>query len=141
MLAYSFKARFVDPILSGRKPHTIRSPRQGRSRHARPGEVVQLYREMRNKKLSALIGDASCTGVEPVMIWPAADTIQIAGAEALDHVALDEFAVSDGFDDWADMRAFWLAVYGSSKHDMVLIRWDPASLVRGPVFAAWKEPK
>jgi hypothetical protein len=41
MVAYSFKRRFVEPMLWGRKDGTIRLPRDGASRHC--GE----FREMR----------------------------------------------------------------------------------------------
>ncbi|MEJ0016825.1 MAG: ASCH domain-containing protein [Acetobacteraceae bacterium] len=46
MVAYSFKRDFAAPILAGIKRQTIRADRR---RHARPGEVLQLYTGMRTK--------------------------------------------------------------------------------------------
>lgn len=49
MVAYSFQKRFVEPIRSGRKRQTIRADRK---RHARPGEVLQLYSGMRTNAIA-----------------------------------------------------------------------------------------
>ena len=59
MVAYSFKARFAEPILAGTKLHTVRAPRK---RDARPGEELQLYRGMRTRQC-ALIARKTCAGV------------------------------------------------------------------------------
>ncbi|MFK5597639.1 hypothetical protein ACFZ8E_11600 [Methylobacterium sp. HMF5984] len=58
MVAYSFKARFAAPILAGTKAQTIPAERTGRSRHARPGEQLQLFSGMRTKHCLRL-GDPS----------------------------------------------------------------------------------
>jgi uncharacterized protein YqfB (UPF0267 family) len=64
MVAYSFKARFVEPILAGTKTQTIRADRK---RHARPGEDLQLYTAMRTKQCK-LIRVARCTQIVSVML-------------------------------------------------------------------------
>ncbi|MFC3227379.1 hypothetical protein ACFOGJ_09070 [Marinibaculum pumilum] len=117
MVAYSFQRQFVDPILSGRKQQTIRAPRIGRSRHARPGEQLQLYVGMRTRHCR-LVGRAKAFRVRAIEVAlhaldPALDFVDLAattGAMAVQHRAdwLDLFAVSDGFASWAEMRAFWL---------------------------------
>ena len=39
---------------------------------------------------------------------------------------LDDFAVRDGFQGWADMRAFWRAEHPDVyKFNGVLIKWEP----------------
>ena len=116
MVAYSFQRQFVDPILSGRKRQTIRAPRAGRSRHARPGEQLQLYVGMRTRHCR-LVGKAHAFRVRTVeLAFYAHDRSQdfvllgaTAGAEAVQHRAgwLDLFAQADGFTCWSDLRAFW----------------------------------
>lgn len=59
MVAYSFKPRFADPILSKLKRHTLRNDRK---RHARPGERIQLYVSQRHPS-GFRLGEATCTGV------------------------------------------------------------------------------
>jgi hypothetical protein len=54
MVAYSFKERFAEPILNGTKGGTIRASRKGPLRaatggHAKPGEELQLYTDMRTR--------------------------------------------------------------------------------------------
>ena len=59
MVAYSFQRRFVDHVLAGLEPgpwcqgmkrHTLRKPRAGRSKHARPEQPVHLYTAMRSRQ-------------------------------------------------------------------------------------------
>lgn len=105
MVAYSFKARFADPILAGEKRQTIRGARK---RHARPGEELQLYTGMRTRQCR-LIGHAICEAVEQIRIE--IDEGVIYFPRSTDHIRsqgdLDFFAVRDGFEDWADMQRFW----------------------------------
>ena len=105
MVAYSFRPRFLDPIVSGRKRQTIRAI--GRRRHARPGEALQLYTGMRTKQCR-LIGRATCTAVAAVTLRFAADaggdTVTVDQATVGDR---DAFARRDGFAGWEELRAFW----------------------------------
>lgn len=130
MVAYSFKARFVEPILTGAKTQTIRA--FGKRRHARVGETLQLYTAMRTKqcrkitdKICAASGWVHLNFAKPqVMIDPdiAAAYYDLgAGAKAL-----DAFAVLDGFGDWPDMREFWKAEHDAlTEFRGMLIRWAP----------------
>lgn len=122
MVAYSFKPRFAPKIRSLIKPHTIRAPRtKPRSRHARIGEALQLYTGMRTNQC-AKIGDAICARVEPVLIMPRKG-VAIAN-ETLHGRELDDFARADGFDDFADMSAFWEAEHPEAAvFHGVLIGW------------------
>lgn len=149
MVAYSFKARFAAPIrvglglsvqdehreLGGYQPGQIIRPKRqtiranGRRRHARPGETIQLYHGMRTKKCFK-IGDANCSAVSMIRLFvhDARVLINQRGrlVEYRKPSELDMFAREDGFDDWAGMRAFWLEEH-DGKHlgpfVGVLIQW------------------
>lgn len=124
MVAYSFKQRFVAPILAGTKRQTVRGARK---RHARPGEAVQIYTGMRTKHCR-LIGRATCLDVLPITFMfsngegSQDDLILCAG---LDHLGdLDAFARADGFANWAELCAFWRKNHpGVDEFHGVLIRW------------------
>jgi hypothetical protein len=145
MVAYSFKARFVDPIKAGLgllPPEVLfddaRSKRQtiraiGRRRHARAGETVQLYIAMRTKQCRK-IGDGECVRVDPIRIHVESGRIAIAPDTADQRMYdkscdLDAFAQRDGFGDWAEMREFWRKEHGDLKRlgpfVGVLIQWSP----------------
>jgi hypothetical protein len=121
MVTYSFKERFVAPILAGTKRQTIRAHRV---RHARPGEVIQLYRGLRTRQCYK-IGAAMCAHALPISIYlgnkPIANRVVIDGSPVGD---LDAFACRDGFSSWADLREFW-----KDTHDRVelfcgvIIQW------------------
>lgn len=146
MVAYGFKKQFIEPILSGLgnyewidgniprpKRQTIRAI--GKRRHARPGEVIQLYTAMRTKQCRKL-GEGRCKSVEPIRI-----SVHNSGRVEIDTDApstriitgapLDEFARDDGFADWAAMRAFWLEnhrdIVQLGPFVGVLIKWEGAN--------------
>lgn len=106
MSAYSFQERFIPFLLDGSKDHTVRKKRIGRSRHARPGETLQLYYGMRTKYCTK-IGEATCRTVSRILIIP--EFIFIVPADPFDETTFDEgdgallpeeadrFAWKDGF--------------------------------------------
>lgn len=129
MVAYSFKQRFVEPILSGAKRQTIRADRK---RHVRPGEIMQLYVGMRTKQCRR-IACAVCESVTPLRIQVGQQghydgLIQVADMPSLTEFpggGIDHFARLDGFSDWAEMRQFWLDNHpGLRVFSGVLIRWS-----------------
>lgn len=146
MVAYSFKRRFVDPIRVGLssvslsfdcqpKRQTIRAI--GKRRHARRGEVLQLYTAMRTKQCCK-IGDARCVSFEGVLLkwseWPAFMTYDIAEREpgvwrrvgnTRPILDMDTFARLDGFANFDDMATFWREGHGPETFDGVLIKWEP----------------
>lgn len=108
MVAYSYQREFIDPTLSGRKTHTIR--REGKRRHARPGEALQHYTAMRTKQCR-LFARSTCLKVLPIRInfsamYPG-DTVTIDDGPRIWQGDLEPFAQADGFNDWNAMRAFW----------------------------------
>ena len=134
MVAYSFKERFVKPIEVGLssvslsfdpppKRQTIREV--GLKRHARPGEVLQLYYGMRTKYCRS-IGVAKCVSADPIRM-NIADEPKIwmqVGKDAAGFVT-DEFARADGFASAEDMHEFWKKEHGLGRFEGVLIRWEP----------------
>lgn len=153
MVAYSFKEQFIKPIRKGLglpnfnafgvdindadpalhlKRQTIRA---NRKRHVRPGETMQLYYGMRTKAC-LLIARARCISVEPISIdfeyrfHPTWVQGRIEHGDPF-HVCqgqenLDNFAVSDGFTNWAEMRKFWQQTHpGLDVFKGVLLRWEP----------------
>jgi hypothetical protein len=152
MVAYSYKGRFVAPIrvglglpvmdlhyeLGGYIPgQPIRPKRQtiraiGQKRHALANEAVQLYHAQRSPKCFK-IGEAICTAADDIRLHIRSEIIEIRrrdrSSELIDKpCALDSFARKDGFEDWADMRAFWLAEHDGKQLGPfcgVLIEWKP----------------
>lgn len=125
MVAYSFKKRFVAPILSGRKAQTIRA--EGKRRHARPDMPLQLYTAMRTKQCR-LILETRCTMVQPIVIDWIEGSIML-GQEMVED--LDDFAQRDGFTDLGEMAAFWREEHpGITTFAGFVIRWrTPPALV------------
>lgn len=140
MVAYSFKRRFVTPIRLGLsvdyerggvhpKRQTIRARRK---RHAHEGDEIQLYCGMRTKGCF-LIGRARCVETQAISIHfrgrRRSDWLRCARLGKVDRPrSLDEFARSDGFADWAEMRAFWREEHpGVDDFEGVIIFWEPLS--------------
>jgi len=150
MVAYSFKSRFVIPILVGLgditpgdgvfnvrgfqistfcrknlplpKRQTIRA--NGKRRHARPGEAIQLYTGMRTKQCRK-IGESKCESVHKIEMdisWHAL-YIEVDG-RAVKGGGIHDFARQDGFANGEDMLQFWQEEHrGVSHFDGSLIKW------------------
>ena len=130
MVAYSFKPRFIEPIRQGLKTQTIRAI--GQRRHARPGELLQLYSGMRTAHETRILPDTPCLEVMKVMIVFATgirDGLPVIGKIRTDGITvrdLDEFAIRDGFADIEDMSAFWRENHPESVQEGfcgLLIEW------------------
>lgn len=136
MPAFSFKERFVNKIMNGRKRQTIRKPRKY---PVLPGQTLQLYyaqRSKHGKKLREVI----CKSVSAITIYINSGVVDIFET-AFDHSTrtsyttienLNGFARLDGFKDWEDMKAFWIDEHGVKKgkrkailttFDGLLIKW------------------
>lgn len=128
MVAYSFKKRFSPRIEDGTKIGTIRGERK---RHARVSEQIQLYEAMRTKYCRKIISDPICVAVRPIRLHVERDQMAfVATAPILDGSAtllrpeqFDTFARADGFDDMADMHAFWLKEHGPGIFHGFWILW------------------
>lgn len=147
MVAYSFKKQFIDPIRVGLgidkfleaigevlpKRHTIRA--NGKRRHARPGERVQLYHAMRSKKCMK-IGEGICTAADKIKLHfyrsnekgrLVNDFVLTKRVGCLRTVKkLDEFARSDGFENWNALREFWRVEHdNATDFEGTIIYWEP----------------
>ena len=132
MVAYSFRGRFVPRHVEGSKTQTIRADRP---RHARPGEMVQLYRGMRTRACVKIVPDRLCIGADPVALrFDGKGELVSASIAGVPVADLPGFAFADGFDSPEDMARFW-----RQTHDFVgfwgaefiftgvLIRWVPVA--------------
>lgn len=117
MPALSFKRQFAEAILTGRKTHTLRNPR---ARPIKIGDRLQLYSGMRTKQCRK-IGEAVCDRV-----WLADLDLRFESASI--HIdgklmGLLSFAISDGFENFREMQAFWLKEHKTLEWSGVLIGW------------------
>ena len=128
MVAYSFKGRFEPRIQARTKRQTIRAI--GKKRHTRPGERITLTTGDRFHP--RLIGEAVCKSVDLISLDLVAGRITLGDTQPnpaiypvyRDRDDLDAFAVLDGFDDWADMVAFWRLTHpGADTFDGIRILW------------------
>ncbi len=122
MIAINFKAKFADLVATGKKTQTIR-----RTNRFKVGDTLQLYTGQRTKACRKL-GEALVTHICKVIIsedWietsSSAETIDF-GAEDTQEV-LDNLAQDDGFKDFEEMKAFFVAQYGDLPFEGYLIQW------------------
>lgn len=122
MVAYNFSKQFVDRIRDGSKTHTIR--KNGKRRHARPGERLQLYTGMRTRGCKKILDDPLCIRVATVRIE--VGTVTIASIEVDDEPVDDlaAFARDDGFAALAEMWMFWLVFHGMGTFEGSMIFWS-----------------
>lgn len=139
MVAYSFRPRFVDAIRVGlgqpvhHEPggaHVYHPKRQtiravGKRRHARPGEVLQLFTGMRTKQCKS-IGVARCIDVVPITINVKQHQMPITlDGRSITGGFIHEFARADGFASGEDMLEFWKKEHGLGMFKGLLIAWEP----------------
>ena len=126
MVAYSFKSQFEGALRAGDKAQTIRA--LGKRRHARPGELVQVYVGMRTKDCRLLF-QSECLEVLPITMAKT-ETPRLLSASILDVVLdgklliLDEvhqLALADGF---PNRQAFYDFFCGRLPFEGVLIKWQ-----------------
>lgn len=134
MVAYSFKSAFVEDVAALRKRQTIRLPRR---RHARPGEDIQLFADMRTKHCRKIIPDPRCIGVDQLVIdlrGGRLSHLEVNGVVLdLESEAADQFATADGFGRppgrFRPIEFFgqwWARTHSPALfEDLVMIRWHP----------------
>ena len=134
MVAYSFKKQFAYPVEKGYKLQTIRASRK--TRHARPGESIQLYTGMRTKQCRKLVrADPIVKAVFRVDIFSPLD-IRIDGQQ-LTLEQIRRLALADGFTDTIPRLGETGATVNAETHmidffkpsmpceDYALIYWGP----------------
>lgn len=132
MVAYNFHRRFEAPVVTLTKTGTIRD--RGRRRHARPGELLQLYTGQRTR-YCRLIATATCLSEARLRVWFPSPRVVIGEIDdtvpiyEVNHCAdFDAFARADGFTDWDDMARYWWDQEKCLYFDRRWIRWDPATI-------------
>lgn len=146
MVAYSFQGRFVSPIRAGLgistesddtycghglyrtpspKRQTIRA--EGKKRHSRVGEVMQLYHKLRHLHRGGFkIGDSRCTDVRHIRLDVESMAIQINGIAMASRDQREQFSRADGFDDLEDMQQFWMAAHKKvQRFEGLVFNWAP----------------
>jgi hypothetical protein len=118
MVAYSFQGRFADAVERGEKRQTIRA--NGKRRHARPGDKLQLYTGMRTKACRKL-RDAVCHDTCQVLIEHT--QVFTFGPQEI-HIGenLEHLARADGFASWSEMRDWFEDAHGLPFNG-TMIRW------------------
>jgi hypothetical protein len=125
MGAYSFKPQFEADIMADRKRHTIRAKRKHPDR---PGSICHLFVGMRTKKCR-LLKRRRCVKVQDILIYQRGDGslgVVIDGVE-LWPAEKESLALSDGFQHFGAMSAFWLKTHkkhGSLDFEGDLIHWE-----------------
>lgn len=104
-----FKSRYWEHVVAGRKLHTIRACRR---RPIRPGDELSLrgWEGKAYRSPQRLLREATCLGIREVRID--AEGIVIDDARFRLPSWLDAFAVSDGCDDWNQLRNFIALSHG-----------------------------
>lgn len=127
MVAYNFQSRFVDPIRLRHKRQTIR--RNGKRRHAREGERLQLYVNQRSSLCEKILADDPvCTGAYPIEMEIGPKRIESITVGGYPILNIGSFARRDGFKGAADMHAFWIQFHGVGTFtDATLIEWKEQS--------------
>lgn len=128
MVAYSFKARFAEPILTNQKLQTIRAV--GKRRHAGAGSALQLYTGMRTKQCR-LVATRTCTSVHQILllIMPNAEIEARIDGKMLSDLDLMALARADGFGSVEDMWLFWRENHkGLNRFEGLLIKWEPGNV-------------
>jgi hypothetical protein len=115
-----FKSRFREAVLAGDKSTTIRAPRK---RPIAIGDELRMYTGLRTKA-AALFATAECAQVDRVRFDEAGrlalwleDDWQLLG-----DVARRDFARTDGFATYAEMRD-WFRYEHGFPFEGVLVRW------------------
>ncbi len=128
MVAYNFQSQFAPDVETGRKRQTIRA--NGKRRHARPGEFLQLYTGQRSKKCRKLVEpDPECREVLPIRVYLKGRRAKPALAVQREGVFMDiprndikAIALADGFKTVAAMVEFFETTHGL-PFEGVLVKW------------------
>lgn len=100
----SFKPQFVEPILSGKKKHTIREDSNNRWH---PGKYIHMATGVRTKSYKQF-ASAICMQVDLIFIWPSREQVKIStsyfNVHNLNKNEIEALAINDGF---KSSKEFW----------------------------------
>jgi len=131
MVAYNFKKQFAPLVESWEKRQTIRA--NGKRRHARPGDALQLYTGQRTKHCRKLIADNPiCYEVVPIRMQKVSvheDTSYIlrigciridVDGQIIAPMQVHQLAKADGFESTEKFLAFFA---DRLPFEGVIIKW------------------
>lgn len=123
MTVLMYQSRFAEPIRSGRKRQTIRPERK---RPIKVGDELshRMWEDKAYRSPQVEIASGKCIGVFQIQVNDG-DVMIGNGPWVTAPSALDAFARDDGFEDWADMLAYFTSpgAYGL-PFSGVLIQWE-----------------
>ena len=122
MPAFNFKRRFVPKIRADDKTHTIRARRP-------PGLTLGAWAPLYSGQRTSsciLIGSGRINRAYEVRLDFDAQTVTTSAMLTDDWSEnVDEFAIRDGFESWANMEQFWAGNHpGVRQFSGVLMGWD-----------------
>ncbi|MBD1394282.1 hypothetical protein [Mucilaginibacter glaciei] len=108
-MVISFNKKFVEPILTGSKIHTIREDAKGRWR---PGITMHMYTGGRFSKEYRQFIEMDCRSVQDVYMTYYNGKLEVSVDDTLiyGYPERNEFAISDGFADWEDFEKWWIPI-------------------------------
>jgi hypothetical protein len=119
-----YRNRFIRPIQLKIKRHTIRRERK---RPIIAGDYLS-HRHWAGKAYDSKqieIANGTCTAVFPILVTELGYLIgDGSGQMKTDPEELNEFAVSDGFADWADLMAYYRAEKVALPFRGEIIHWE-----------------
>ena len=119
-----FKPQFADLVASGQKCQTVR-PIPTRMPVAGDTISCRTWSDKPYRSKQRLLAEGTITQVSPITITE--DRIFLNPRQRLTvHPNKEEFAISDGFKSWPDMRA-WFEKQHSLPFTGILIRWKLAN--------------
>lgn len=103
MTVLLFERRFWKPIATGDKVHTIRRQRK---RPISPGDAISLrgWEGKAYRSKQCIISEEICIKVRDC--WIDVQGVVIDGHRFSEPEELERFAISDGFESWAQMRTY-----------------------------------
>jgi hypothetical protein len=116
MVAINFSPQFADAVAAGTKTQTIR-----RNARASAGQALQLYTGQRTKACRKL-ADAVCVDCTYVGLRASGVTLGDTSRFPKD---IDDFALQDGFEDYAAMWKWFSERYETNSFTGYIIRWRP----------------
>lgn len=123
-----FQKRFVAPIKSGIKRHTIRPKRK---RPIKPDEALSLrhWEDKAYRSPQIEFGTGVALGSLDIRIFASGIKLgsdgHFDGRYVIDD--LDDFAVSDGFENWQQMKEFFESRFGYGlPFEGDFIQWEDA---------------
>lgn len=112
-MVIGFKKQFVEPILTGRKVHTIREDKKDRWRE---GMTMHMYTGGRFSKEYHEFYKKECICVQPVIMTYYVGRLEVSIGDTylFEWPERNEMAISDGFENWEEFEKWWIPIVDAS---------------------------